>query len=156
MSKPAPRGQDRRQQGRKRLITAVASVAIAGVAVSSLSLYHHYSPSKTSFCDFGETFNCDIVNRSGYSTVLGIPVAVIGICGYVLMLALATIYRNKSETPLMLVIVSLAGLAFSLYLTYIEKFVLGVWCILCLTSLVLILSAAILSAAVARRARDEV
>ena len=151
-----PDGQDRQPLGGTRLRTAVAAVAIAGVAVSSLSLYHHFSPSKTSFCDFGEAFHCDIVNRSRYSTVLGIPVAVIGICGYVLILALATIYRNKSETPFVLLIVSLAGLAFSLYLTYIEKFVLGVWCILCLTSLVLILSAAILSGAAALRTRREV
>jgi uncharacterized membrane protein len=38
-----------------------------------------------------------------------------------------------------------AGLAFALYLTYIEGHVLGVWCILCLTSLAIITSTAILS-----------
>jgi uncharacterized membrane protein len=143
---------------RRRLMVAVALVALAGVAVSSVSLYHHFSKSKTSFCDIGETFNCDLVNRSSYSTVLGVPVALIGILGYLLILALATIYRVKAETPVMLLVVSAAGLGFALYLTYIEGRVLGVWCILCLTSLTLIFASAVLSAVLAvkslRRAED--
>jgi uncharacterized membrane protein len=43
---------------------------------------------------------------------------------------------------------SLAGAAFATYLTYIEGFVLAVWCILCLSSLALILSIAVLSSLV--------
>src|SRR5439155_5211900 len=130
---------------RPRLMLAIALTAVAGVIVSSLSLYHHYGASKTSFCNFSESFNCDIVNRSVYSTVLGVPVALIGILGYLLLLALATIYRDKAETPLMLLIASVGGLGFALYLTYIEKFVLAAWCILCLGSLVLILGEAIMT-----------
>jgi len=53
----------------RRLMLIVAVVAVAGVAVSSVSLYHHFGASKTSFCTFGQSFNCDIVNRSSYSTV---------------------------------------------------------------------------------------
>ena len=78
---------------RRRLMGAVAFVALAGVAVSSVSLYHHFSKSKSSFCDINASFNCDLVNRSIYSTVLGVPVALIGILDYLLILALATIYR---------------------------------------------------------------
>jgi uncharacterized membrane protein len=133
---------------RRRLMIAVAFVALAGVAVSSVSLYHHFSRSKTSFCDIGETFNCDLVNRSSYSTVLGVPVALIGILGYLFILALTTIYREKAETPAMLLIVSVAGLGFALRLTYIEGHVLGVWCILCLSSLTLIFASAALSTAI--------
>ncbi len=135
--------------GYRRLTLAIALVALAGVAVSSISLYHHYGALKTSFCNFGESFNCDIVNRSVYSTVLGVPVALIGILGYLLILALATIYRDKAETPILLLIASVVGFGFALYLTYIEKFVLAAWCILCLSSLALILSAAVLSTALA-------
>jgi uncharacterized membrane protein len=134
--------------------TAIALLAVAGVAVSSVSLYEHFATSSTSFCDFSQSFNCDIVNRSAYSTVLGVPVALIGIIGYLLIIALATIYRNKTETPVLLLIASLGGLAFALYLTYIEKFKLGVWCILCLTSLVLICCEVILSAAALRRTKN--
>jgi uncharacterized membrane protein len=133
---------------RRRFMFAVALVALAGVAVSSVSLYHHFSKSKTSFCDIGETFNCDLVNRSSSSTVLGVPVALIGILGYLFILALATIYREKAETPAMLLVVSTAGLGFALRLTYIEGHVLGVWCILCLSSLTLIFASAALSTAI--------
>jgi uncharacterized membrane protein len=43
------------------------------------------------------------------------------------------------------VVGSLGGLGFALYLTYIEKYVLFAWCILCLSSLALIFSITVLS-----------
>jgi vitamin-K-epoxide reductase (warfarin-sensitive) len=139
----------------RRLLLAISLLAIAGIAVSSVSLYHHYGRSRTSYCDIGENFNCDVVNRSTYSTLLGIPVALIGIIGYLGLLALATVYRSKAETPLLLLMASIAGLGFALYLTYIEGFVLAAWCILCLSSLALIFSICVLSSLVARsRARN--
>jgi uncharacterized membrane protein len=129
----------------RRLLLAIAMVAVLGIAVSSVSLDHHFRKSKTSYCDFGQSFNCDIVNRSEYSTVAGVPVALIGILGYLALLAFATFYREKAETPGILLACSLGGLTFALYLTYVEKFILGVWCILCLTSLAAILTIAVLS-----------
>jgi uncharacterized membrane protein len=130
---------------------SIALIAILGIVVSCISLYHHFGTSKTAFCNFGESFNCDLVNRSSYSTVLGVPVALLGLCGYLLIFALATLYRSKPETPLILSFSTAAGLAFSLYLTYVEKFVLAAWCILCLSSLALISIATILSAALAAK-----
>src|SRR5438105_14809557 len=118
----------------RRFLLAISLLAIAGIAVSSVSLYHHYCSSRTSYCDVGENFNCDIVNRSTYSTVLGIPVALIGIIGYLGLLALSTVYRSKAETPILLLIASVAGLGFAIYLTYIEGVVLAAWCVLCLSS----------------------
>jgi vitamin-K-epoxide reductase (warfarin-sensitive) len=133
-----------------RVMLAIALIACAGVIVSSISLYHHFGTSKTSFCNFGESFDCDIVNHSAYSSVLGVPVALIGILGYLLILALATVYRAKAETPVMLMIASTVGVGFALYLTYIEGFVLHAWCILCLSSLALIFATAVLSGLVLR------
>jgi uncharacterized membrane protein len=130
----------------RRVFQAIAVLALAGIVVSSVSLHHHYGSSQTSYCDFGASFNCDIVNRSIYSTVLGVPDALIGILGYGLLLALATLYRTKAETPFMLLLASTAGLGFALYLTYIEKFLLATWCILCLSSLALIVLITALSA----------
>ena len=129
----------------RRLLMVIAFMAVLGIVVSAVSLDHHFRKSKTSYCDFGQSFNCDIVNRSEYSTIAGIPVALIGILGYVGMLAFATFYREKAETPGILLAGSLGGLGFALYLTYVEKFILGVWCILCLTSLAAILTIAVLS-----------
>ena len=120
------------------IMTAIALIAVGGIAVSSVALYEHFATSTTSFCNFSDTFNCDLVNRSAYSTVLGVPVALIGVVGYMLLAALATVYRNLSQTPVLLLIASVTGLGFAFHLAYVEKFVLGVWCILCLTSLGLI------------------
>lgn len=129
----------------RRILVAITVLALGGVLVSSVSLYHHYGTSATSYCDIGENFNCDIVNRSTYSTMAGVPVAGIGIVGYLAMLMLATVYRGKAEVPLVLAVASLLGLGFALYLTYIEGFVLAAWCVLCLSSLALIFSIAVLS-----------
>jgi len=138
------------------IFVIIAVLAALGVAVSVVALHHHYGTSQTTYCDFGEGFNCDIVNRSIYSTVLGIPDALIGVIGYALVLALATFYRKKAETPAMLLIASVAGLSFALYLTYIEAFVLATWCILCLSSLTLIVLITVLASwLVASKLRQE-
>lgn len=122
----------------RRIYWAIAVLALAGIVVSSFSLQHHYRKDKTTFCDIGENFSCDIVNRSPYSKIMGIPVALIGILGYLSLLALATFYREKAETPGMLLLAATFGLGFAIYLTYIEAYVLATWCILCLSSLTVI------------------
>jgi uncharacterized membrane protein len=127
------------------ILLPIALLSGAGIAVSSISLYHHYGSSKTLFCDFGNSFNCDMVNRSIYSSIAGVPVALLGVFGYVTLLLLSSAYRTKAETPVMLLITALTGLCFALYLTYIEAFVLAIWCVLCLSSLAIIVLIAGLS-----------
>jgi uncharacterized membrane protein len=139
---------------RQFLFLAIAVLSVAGMAVSALSLQRHYAKSASAFCDFGEKFNCDIVNRSEYSSLVGIPVAAIGFAGYGVLLLLATRYRSRVQTPLRLLIAAWLGLGFALYLTYVEGFVLATWCILCLTSLALIVGIAILAGVVKVRARS--
>jgi vitamin-K-epoxide reductase (warfarin-sensitive) len=136
------------------LFVAIAVLVVAGIVVSAASLQRHYAKSATAFCDVGERFNCDIVNRSEYSTLIGIPVAGIGIAGYGVLLALVTIYRSRAETPTRLLAAALAGLAFALYLTYVEGYVLETWCILCLSSLVLIGAITLLAGLVKARTGD--
>ena len=138
----------------QRLFSLVAILAVGGIVVSSVSLKHHYATSKTEFCDIGNTFNCDIVNRSEYSEILGIPVALIGMVGYAAILGLATVYRERRETPPLIFAGASAGLAFALYLTYIEGRVLGVWCIMCLSSLALISGIAVVSGVLWFRSRQ--
>lgn len=124
------------------------------MAVSAVSLQRHYAKSATRFCEFGDKFNCDIVNRSEYSRVMGIPVAGIGVLGYGLLLVLATVYRSRAETPTSLLAASLAGLAFALYLTYVEGYVLETWCILCLSSLGAIVGITLLAGVVRARSHS--
>jgi uncharacterized membrane protein len=60
----------------------------------------------------------------------GVPVAAIGMAGYILLGALAW-----KKSRLLLLLGALAGLAFSLYLTHIEAAILQIWCIYCVISL---------------------
>ena len=130
------------------LYGVIAVLAAAGVIVSAVSLQRHYAKSATAFCDFNQKFSCDIVNRSEWSTVQGIPVAAIGVAGYAALLVLSTFWKSRAETPNRLLGAAVAGLAFALYLTYIEAYELMTWCILCLISLVLISLISLLAIAV--------
>jgi len=107
-------------------------LAALGIVVSALALREHYRTEGDSPCSINERWDCGIVNHSPYAVVrgTGIPVAVLGIAGYLLMGALA--WRRAYR---LLLVAALAGLAFSLYLAHIEAHVLGVWCIYCAISL---------------------
>jgi vitamin-K-epoxide reductase (warfarin-sensitive) len=104
-------------------------LCVVGITAASLALREHYRED-ASPCSINERWDCGIVNHSPYAVVLGVPVAVIGIVGYLLLgvLALKKAYR-------LMLLAALPGLAFSLYLAHIEASVLGVWCIYCAISL---------------------
>jgi vitamin-K-epoxide reductase (warfarin-sensitive) len=131
---------------RGKLFLAITLLSLAGMIVSAIALQRHYAKSATNYCDFGQQFNCDVVNRSEYSSIMGIPVAAIGVAGYGVILALATYLRKRVETPARLLFAATTGLAFTLYLTYIEAYVLITWCILCLISLAVISIITVLAA----------
>lgn len=138
----------------RALFLTIAILSLAGMIVSAVSLQRHYAKSETKFCDIGEKFNCDIVNRSEWSSIMGIPVAGIGVAGYAALFALSAFYRSRRETPLRLLLAAAAGLVFALYLTYVEAYLLTTWCILCLTSLALIALITLLAGAVKLQARN--
>ncbi len=106
-------------------------LATLGIVVSALALREHYRTEGDSPCSINERWDCGIVNHSPYAVRWGIPIAVFGIAGYLLMGALA--WRRAYRFVL---VVALAALAYSLYLAHIEAHVLGVWCIYCAISLV--------------------
>ncbi len=105
-------------------------LAVLGVIVSSLALREHYRTYGDSPCSINEHWDCGVVNHSPYAVIAGIPVAVLGIAGYILMGALALLRSYR-----LLLVPTFAGLAFSLYLANIEAKVLGVWCVYCVISL---------------------
>jgi vitamin-K-epoxide reductase (warfarin-sensitive) len=114
---------------------ALIILAILGIAASSLALREHYRAYGDAPCDINEHWDCGIVNHSRYAVVPqgsanGIPVATIGIAGYLLLgsLALRRAYR-------LLLALAVPALAFSLYLARIEAHDLGVWCLYCVISL---------------------
>lgn len=121
--------------------TLLIALALAGVVVSSLALQVHYSHG-TEPCSINSKWDCGIVNHSSYSVMWGVPVAAIGIGGYLLIALLALVRRRG-----FLVISTLIGLVFALHLSNIEKNVLEVWCLYCVISQCIILLLVLLSVA---------
>jgi vitamin-K-epoxide reductase (warfarin-sensitive) len=105
-------------------------LALLGITASSLALREHYREYGDSPCSINERWDCGVVNHSPFAMIGPIPVAAIGIAGYILMAALAFLRSYR-----LLLIPTFAGLSFSLYLANIEKNILGVWCIYCVISL---------------------
>lgn len=124
---------------RDKLAVIIILLAVIGVGLSTESLIAHYKKTSTDFCDINDTFNCDVVNRSTYSKLFGfVPVAGIGLVGYIVLAALAKVNRANRGASTLLVLLSLGALGFSLWLTYIEARVLYTYCIVCLSSLAVI------------------
>jgi uncharacterized membrane protein len=105
-------------------------LVLIGLASSSLALREHYRTYGDAPCDINERWDCGIVNHSPYAVIHGVPVATIGIAGYLLLGVLAW----KRAYTIMLAL-AMPALAFSLYLARIEQHVLGVWCLYCAISL---------------------
>jgi len=105
-------------------------LAVLGIVASSLALREHYREYGDSPCSINEHWDCGVVNHSPYAMLGPIPVAAVGIVGYILMAALAFLRSYR-----ILLVPTFAGLAFSLYLANIEKNILGVWCVYCVISL---------------------
>ena len=107
----------------------LVSLALLGFIASGLALREHYR-TDTSPCSINEHWDCGIVNRSPFAMLAGVPVAAIGMAGYVLlaMLAFRRAYR-------LFFAAALFGLSFSLYLAHVEAHILGVWCVYCVASL---------------------
>lgn len=105
-------------------------LAVLGLVASTLALREHYRTYGDSPCSINERWDCGVVNHSQYAMLGPVPVAAVGMVGYVIMAALVLmgLYR-------LLIVPTFAGLAFSLYLAHIEKDVLGVWCVYCVISL---------------------
>src|SRR5579864_2616065 len=104
-------------------------LTLLGFIASGLALREHYR-TDSSPCSINERWDCGIVNHSPFAVLAGVPVAAIGMAGYVLlaMLALKRAYR-------LFLAAALVGLSFSLYLAHVEASILGVWCVYCVASL---------------------
>lgn len=106
------------------------TLTVLGIVVSSLALREHYREYGDSPCSINAHWDCGVVNHSPFAMLGPIPVATVGIIGYVLMAILSLLRSYR-----LLLLPTFGGLAFSLYLAHIEKDILGVWCIYCVISL---------------------
>ena len=117
----------------------IALLALAGGVVSVLALRVHYSTG-TEPCSINDRWDCGIVNRSSFSQIENVPVAAIGIVGYLVLAGL-----GFARQQFLLFLAALTGFGFALRLTFIEKYVLQVWCLYCVISQVMIVLITLLS-----------
>jgi vitamin-K-epoxide reductase (warfarin-sensitive) len=103
-------------------------LSLAGIVISSMALRIHYSNALEP-CSINEHWDCGIVNHSSYSMIGPVPVAALGIAGYIAIGILAFLRRR-----ILLSGAAIVGLLFALHLTSIERNVLQVWCLYCVIS----------------------
>ena len=103
--------------------------AVLGIIASTLALKVHYDDPGKEPCSINDKWDCGVVNHSPYAVMHGVPVAAIGIAGYLLIAVLALM---RLRLPLLVAV--LIGLGFALYLTNIEAHVLEVYCLYCVIS----------------------
>lgn len=117
----------------------IAILALAGMVAAILALREHYR-TEASPCSINEKWDCGTVNKSRFAVIKGVPVADIGIAGYLLLAGLAIGKRWR-----LLAAAAVPAFAFSLYLAHIEKDILETWCIYCVISLAMITLITLLS-----------
>lgn len=120
------------------LLIPVAS--LFGMIVSAYLTWIHWSGSKALCAGVGD---CETVNTSSYAQVAGIPVALLGFGMYLALFGLSMYSRRAQPSAASMVAlavfgISLAGVLYSAYLTYIELAVLHAICPWCVTSALLI------------------
>lgn len=113
---------------------------VIGIGVAA---YLSYVETQSIEAVCGPIGDCNTVQQSRYATLFGfLPVGVLGLLGYLGLLAawLARKYLPKFAKPADLVFFGMSFFAviFSLYLTYLEPFVIRAVCIWCLTSAVIV------------------
>jgi uncharacterized membrane protein len=109
---------------------AAIGVALAGLGIAGYLTAVHYSGG-TPVCAVAH--GCATVQHSDYASLAGVPVAVLGLLGYVAILA--ALARDEEEWRTAAAFLSLAGLGFSAWLTYVEVGVLNAICMAALAVL---------------------
>lgn len=126
-------------------------LAVAGLGVSAYLMWGYTVPGATLSC--GGSSGCETVKNSAYSAVLGIPLPVIGLVSYTVLLVLILAQEHPAVVErawppyvaLAIFGISLIGVLYSAYLTYLELFVIYAICRWCMASAVLMVAIFFLS-----------
>lgn len=133
----------------RALRLTVAGVALAGIGVAGYLTWAHYGDA-TVVCVRGG--GCETVQRSSYSEIAGIPVALLGLLAYTTVLALVAwdspIARLSAAT------IALVGVVFAVYLLAVQLFVIDAICVWCVANDVLIAPALAVTTALRLRAGE--
>ena len=115
---------------------SIPILAVAGLVVAG---YLTYIETQMVEAICGPVGDCNAVQSSSYAKLFGVlPIGILGLVGYVAMLAAWFRGRSGSITARTLLVGMAAfGVAFSVYLTYLELFVIEAVCLWCLSSAVI-------------------
>jgi uncharacterized membrane protein len=119
----------------RTLRTTLLTLTVIGVGVATYLTYIHYAGIKPLCGRNGG--GCEIVQTSEYSKLAGVPVALIGLIGYVAILA-SLLAPESERTRFATVALTVVGWGFSMYLTYREVFSIKNICEWCVSSAVII------------------
>jgi uncharacterized membrane protein len=125
----------------------IVLLSLAGIGVASYLTYSHWFDQSVACAGMS---GCDLVAESDYAYVGEIPVAFLGLMGYMAILAVGALWlyvgQDADYWPLLIIWgMSLGGTAYSIYLTYLEFFVIEGVCIWCMTSAVIMLCTLLVS-----------
>ena len=109
----------------------VPVVLVVGLIVAS---YMTYIETTAADAVCGVVGNCNIVQQSEYASLFGIPIGVIGIIGYVSLFAVWLVSLRDERAHNIFFLLVAGGMLFTIYLTFLEPFVIGASCMWCLTS----------------------
>jgi uncharacterized membrane protein len=111
---------------------AIAVVAALGLVIAGYLTYVHYAGLHVLCLSSG---GCETVQASDYAKLAGVPVALIGLVGYIAILASLLLPREVQVTAG--AGLAMIGFGFSAYLTYRELFTIDAICQWCVASAVL-------------------
>jgi uncharacterized membrane protein len=118
----------------RRLRLAAFVLTLAGIGVAAYLTYVHYAGLQP-FCA-GGSHGCERVQSSSYASVGGLPVALLGLAGY-MAIAVALVAPGE-RARLAATALAVTGFGFSAYLTYLELFVIDAICQWCVASAVIL------------------
>jgi uncharacterized membrane protein len=120
---------------------ASAVVATVGLGIAAYLTIVHYA-GEAPVCAIAH--GCATVQKSSYAEVVGVPVALLGLLGYVAILL--SLLRDDELGRTVTALLTLGGFAFSAWLTYVEVARIDAICIWCVGSAICMTLLAILSA----------
>lgn len=124
----------------RRLRIAIVVLCVLGIADAGYLTYVHYAGLKVLCLSSG---GCETVQASRWAKLGGIPVAVLGLAGYILILLSLAVRDELARAAAFGV--ALIGFGFSMYLTYRELFTIKAICQWCVGSAVLMTALAVLT-----------
>jgi uncharacterized membrane protein len=127
--------------GERKLAIWIGAIALIGVGIATYLVYIHYAGIKP-ICAAGNG-GCEKVQTSDFAKLAGIPVADLGLAGYLAILA--SLFVRGDLGRLAGAAIALSGFGFSMYLTYREIFTIKAICQWCVGSAVLMTLLAILT-----------